>query len=127
MMVDSGTVYAARTAMSRDHPQAPPRIDYDELVSNYHENLLTVLRGFSAGSAFLDTWVPDSDDHTSLLNLVESAHAAGLAALSVEIGSVTWDRLDLDKLTRLLAPLASVRAEPIGERTLLEVRFAGAI
>lgn len=100
-----------------------PTIDYDELVRNYHASLTTVLRGFKAGEAFLDTWVPDDDHHKSILNLVESGESAGLDGVIISIGATTRKSLDLAKLELMIERIGTIRAEADGEALVLEVRY----
>ena len=46
------------------------KVDYDELVKNYNNQLVTKLRDF--GDNLLDLWVPDDDILQSLLGLLFS-------------------------------------------------------
>lgn len=103
-----------------------PTIDYDKLVHAYHESLTTVLRGFTAGEAFLDIWVPDDDPHKSILNLVESGETAGLDGIVISIGANTHQSLDLARLSRMLEGFGTTQMTDDGEVFLLEVRYAKA-
>ena len=96
-------------------------IDYEQLVRAYRESLTTVLRGFSAGADFLDMWVPDDDHHKSILNLIESAESAGVEQVSIRVGAETLKGLDLGKLERMTAQLATIRAKPDGDGVILEI------
>ena len=46
------------------------KVDYDDLVKNYNNQLVTKLRDF--GDNLLDLWVPDDDILQSLLGLLFS-------------------------------------------------------
>jgi hypothetical protein len=106
-----------------EEPDVTPRVDYDELVRSYHGSLTTVLRGFTAGEEFLDTWVPDDDHHKSILNLVESGESAGLDGVIISIGATTRRSLDLAKLQLMIEPIGTVRTQADGEALVLEVRY----
>ena len=92
----------------------PPSIIYEDLVASYSSNLEVQTRGFSAGSAWQESWVPDDDILPSLLNLVESAQIGGIDALSVVLKQETLDGVAPDELCGHLGHLARVAMEARG-------------
>jgi hypothetical protein len=100
-------------------------VDYDALVRAYNDNLFTVLRGFKAGSEFLETWVPDQDDVKSVLCMFEAAHGSRLPELTVRVGLETGKRLSLSlpRLRALAAGLGELEVRTDEHGTDLKLRF----
>ena len=106
--------------MPETGPTNVPQIDYDALLAAYRESLVTVLRGFSAGPAFLEAWVPDEDPVRSVVSVVEAAREAGLAGLELDVspGSV-----DVEGLKASLASTAGITSECLGTKIRLHVEL----
>ena len=89
----------------------PPSIQYEDLVASYSTNLEVQTRGFSAGYAWLESWVPDDDILPSLLNLVEAAQIGGIEELSLKLKLETLSPMSSDELSSHLGHLAKVSME----------------
>src|SRR5437016_6156052 len=99
-------------------------IDYEKLVAAYWDNLTTVLRGFSAAEfEFLETWVPDDDDATNILSIIEAAAEARLPGLSLYLGAATLQNLDLATLQNTSAELGTVQTAVQAEGLRFDVIF----
>jgi hypothetical protein len=73
----------------------------------------------------LETWVPDEDDSKSILNIIEAAEGAGLAEISIRVGTCTFNRLDLKSLQEAAGRRGKVDTVTSGDAILLHVSFAG--
>jgi hypothetical protein len=80
-------------------------IDYERLIAGYWDRLATILREFRPADEceFLDAWVPDDDDHRSIVSIVEAAKTAGLPCITLCLGAQTVQKLNLDRLKTTLA------------------------
>ncbi|CAK0759235.1 conserved hypothetical protein [uncultured Gammaproteobacteria bacterium] len=101
-------------------------IQYEALVARFAEGLLTSLRGHGVELDFLETWVPDEDPVKGILNMAESAGAAGVDALAVAVGRDTLLAARDDELRQRLAELASAKIELVGLDGLV-IRFSGLV
>ena len=97
------------------------QLNYERLVSDYMETLKVELRHFSAPEPLLDMWVPDGDDVTSIVNLVESASMHHVENLAVDIGEKTLMKIDLGKLIEVLQRLGKISTRPLGRGVILDV------
>ena len=61
------------------------QIDFEKLLENYNNELVTKLRSFNDQYNYLQYWVPDSDKTTSLLNLVDALYETGTLNFSLLI------------------------------------------
>jgi hypothetical protein len=82
-------------------------LNYEELVRQFENALLTQLRGHNNDAGFLEMWVPDPDPVKSMLNMVESAELAGLSEFEIRIGQTTIDKAALDSLAYELDGMAT--------------------
>ena len=64
------------------------KVDYDDLVKNYNNQLVTKLRDF--GDNLLDLWVPDDDILQSLLGLLFSLTQNNCKKASLTINRHTF-------------------------------------
>lgn len=102
-------------------------IDYDSLVAEYNDNLTKVLRAFRpAAMSFLDMWVPDEDIAKSVLNLVETAEAAGLSRVVLFLGSATVRDLDVARLVQVISVVGTTDVKHENGGLLVTVSIAGA-
>lgn len=83
-------------------------LDYEGVLEAYQASLITVLRGFSAGVPFLETWVPDEDHGYSLLGIFEAARESGLPGLDVQLTTERLESIGSERLLALLAELGTV-------------------
>ena len=106
-------------------PPRQPRVQYEALVSAYQKSLTTVLRGFRSTEEFefLETWVHEDDDASSILNIVEAAKDAQLTAVHILIGQETLRTLDLLRLDDRARQLGEVTTQMIGQELELTVSF----
>lgn len=86
----------------------PSAIIYEDLIASYASNLAVQTRGFSAGDSWLESWVPDDDILSSLINLVEAAQIGGIDSLSLNLKSETLSATVPGELCLHLGHLASV-------------------
>ena len=84
-------------------------LNYEELVQQFENALLTQLRGHTNDSGFLEMWVPDPDPVKSMLNMVECAELAGLSEFAIRIGQATINESALGSLASELKALAEMR------------------
>ena len=97
---------------------------YETLVEEYEASLTTVLRGFRPSLDFVDSWVPDSNLTSSLLNLIDAAQIAGRKKLVLDFGRETLAGLSAEQLVSELkkgAPSAQVETSISGDRTVLAI------
>lgn len=100
-------------------------IDYDEAVVAYQTGLVEKLRGFrGGGEAFLEHWVPDPDHITSITAMLESAAAAGLEKVAIQINTKTLATLDRTKLEQSAARLGNIESVLDPNHLTLCVRLA---
>lgn len=93
-------------------------LDYEQLVAQYAASLTATLRGFRGGAEFLETWVHDEDDATSLLAIAESALDAGMDALQVRVGTATLAKLNVEDLKVRSASLGGLEVNEDGDGAL---------
>lgn len=103
-------------------------LPYEALVAEFQDGLLNALRGHGAAQEFLEMWVPDEDPVLGILNMVESAEAAGCPAIAVRVRLDTLPAARHAELEGLLAGLgiATVRTEEGGGTALVTVAALGA-
>jgi hypothetical protein len=99
-------------------------VDYDELIKNYWDALFNKLRNFTAGPAFLETWVHDEDHTRSILGLFEAADGAGEDLLTLKIGRETSQAINLSELETELSPLGSVEIQRPADELKITVKFS---
>jgi hypothetical protein len=73
-------------------------LEYETLVRDFEEALLTQLRGHSAGSEYLRLWVPDNDPVKSILNMAEAALLAGHGSIRLRVQDTTLDAASVERL-----------------------------
>ncbi len=100
---------------------ALPEVDWHAVASRYDEHLQTRLRSFHAGPAFLDGWVHDEDPARSVLNMFESALAAGLPGLCVQVPAER--AADLRRVERTFATLGETSFDDVDGALRVTVRF----
>ncbi len=96
-------------------------LDYDKLVSDYEESLVSKLRGFGQNFGFLELWVHDEDDTLSLTGMIESAHASKSSGFSIQMSAETAKRLDFDKVREYVKGFATVSVEDAADKKLVGV------
>ncbi len=101
-------------------------LQYEELVEDFKQRLMTQLRGHGVGAEYLETWVPEEDPVKSILNIVESAQAYGRDALCVNFAKTTMDNAQQRQLMELLAPIGSAKIVDRGKSCDIEVAIGDA-
>lgn len=96
-------------------------IDYDVVFRDYLRSLVDTLRGFSAGLAGLELWVPHEDERISLRNLLDVAAAAGWPRLAVRFGPAHRGRVDAAGLRAVAAAYGDVQIQETHEALLITV------
>ena len=61
------------------------QLNFEKLLKNYNEELVTKLRGFNEQEDFLQYWVPDSNKIISLFNLVDALYETKIFNFSIDI------------------------------------------
>lgn len=95
---------------------------YEKLVEEYEASLTTVLRGFRPSLDFVDSWVPDSNLVSSLLNLLDAAQIAGRKRLALDFSASTLEGLSPEALVKELksgAPSVEINATQSEGRVFL--------
>jgi hypothetical protein len=85
------------------------QLNFEKLLKNYNEELVTKLRGFNEQEAFLQYWVPDSDKIISLFNLVDALYETKVFNFSIEI--LKKDKEIIDKLINEKEKIGNIKIE----------------
>lgn len=96
-------------------------INYKQLVTDYNEALINVLRGFRPKYEFLNIWVPDADSDKSIINLLEAAQIEGENEVSLLLDQQTLDNLDLTVLIQEAAELGQVDTHQTEQGLIFQV------
>jgi len=96
-------------------------IDYQALVTEYNDALFNVLRGFRPKYEFLEMWVPDTDPHKSIINLLEAAQLSGEHQVSLALNATTLTNLDVDALSDAARELGQVDQEALEQGLIFKV------
>lgn len=96
-------------------------LDYDQLVSDFHESLVTTLRLHGSELGFLTLWVPDDDIVRSLQSLVESASLSEVSAVSIKISRQTFRSEMLEPVRKEISKIGTISIEESEESYLLKI------
>ncbi len=96
-------------------------IDYQQLVADYNEALVNVLRGFRPKYEFLDIWVPDAEPDKSILNLLEAAQIEGENEVSLLLDQKLLDDLDIKTLIQDASKLGQVNTRQTEQGLIVQV------
>ena len=96
-------------------------LNYDQLVSDFHESLVTTLRLHGSELGFLTLWVPDDDIVRSLQSLVESASLSGVSAVSIKISRQTLPSEMLASVRNRISSVATILIEDSEENYFLRI------
>ena len=83
-------------------------IDYEKIRRNYDNTLTSTARGFENLYDFLDYWVPDENDHDSIINLLKIAKDENIKSLELIISNKIKSSLDINKLENLIFALGNI-------------------
>jgi hypothetical protein len=100
-------------------------IDYDRMVAEFEKGLVTTLRGHAPMEEYLETWVPDADPVSGLLNMLEAAEVGGRASLDISVRLDTLPEERHGEFTREAADIAKVALEIVGDRVLIRATEIG--
>ncbi|MEK8019661.1 MAG: hypothetical protein VSS75_022535, partial [Candidatus Parabeggiatoa sp.] len=96
-------------------------IDYQQLVTDYNEALVNVLRGFRPKYEFLDIWVPDAEPDKSILNLLEAAQIEGENEVSLFLEEKLLDELDIKTLIQEASKLGEINTRETEQGFIFQV------
>ena len=96
-------------------------LNYERLVAEFEDSLLTKLRGHGPAADYLEMWVPDPDPVKSILNMVEAAEAYGREEIAIEAAKGTLAAGPLEKLRARLGELGQVNIEEAADANLIQV------
>ena len=85
------------------------QIDFEKLLKNYNNELVTKLRGFNDQYDYLQYWVPDSNKTTSLLNLIDALYETGKLNFSMLV--LKTDKQLINELTSISRKFGSIKVE----------------
>ena len=86
-------------------------VDYDLMVAEFERGLVATLRGHAPGETRLETWVPDSDPVSGLLNMLEAAEVGGRPALVIRVSLATFPESRHAEFVRAAVDIAAVALE----------------
>lgn len=99
-------------------------LDYEKLVMEFEESLLTKLRGHASSADYLELWVPDSDPVKSLLNMADAAQLGGKPSIVVRIQHSTLDEAGVDRLRAEMGSADALSVENEGNAWRLKIEVA---
>lgn len=99
-------------------------LDYETLVMEFEESLLTKLRGHASSADYLELWVPDSDPVKSLLNMADAAQLGGKPLIVVRIQHATLDEAGIDRLRIEIGSGGALSVENKGSAWQLQIGVA---
>ena len=89
-------------------------LDYEDLMVDFNQKLVTQLRGHTADNEYLETWVPDENPVKSILNMVEAALSAGLDSMQIRFAASTMNEGQRAVLVAEVGRIAGVRLASAG-------------
>lgn len=96
-------------------------INYEELVADYNDKLLTKLRSHGSSFEYLEMWVPDENPVKSILNMVEAAESSGKQDIQVSVSNNTFADSDVNELIEEINKIGAVSIQEEGNRIILNV------
>ena len=99
------------------------KVDYEQLVKEYNENMQTKLRGCRPNQEFLEMWVHDENDTLSLINIIESAHMCGLKNLEISVSKETFTAIDQNQIKESLQSVGSISIQDDGTKKIIAVSY----
>lgn len=96
-------------------------INYKELVTDYNESLVNVLRGFRPKAAFVEMWVPDADHSKSIINLVEAAQIHGEDSFRISVANPIWKEINQNSLISEMKKMGSVEVQAEADGAIIQV------
>jgi len=81
-------------------------LDYEALMADFNQKLVTQLRGHAADNEYLETWVPDEDPVKSILNMVEAALSSGLDEMQIRFAAATMTERQRAELLKEVGAIA---------------------
>ena len=97
-------------------------LNYEELVKEFEDSLLTKLRMHDGGEDYLDLWVPDNDTVKSLINMAEASQLAGKSSIKVNVLQSTLDKKGMERLHNEFGDLGTLSVEDRGDSWIIEFK-----
>ena len=85
------------------------KIDLNDLISKYDDNLLDNLRGFGSETEFLKFWVPGTNSLKSFYNLIDALYEANNYDFTLYFKENLFDKKSLDNLRDFLNKISSYK------------------
>ncbi len=101
------------------------KFNYEDLLTDYQNNIENKLRGFRQPFDMLDLWVPDEDHQKSILNLIESVQISGNETFTISLNKQILANIDLHALEKTLSSF--VNLEIVSSDNGKEIRILGNI
>jgi hypothetical protein len=89
-------------------------VNYEDLVVDFNNRLVTQLRSHGAAFEFLEMWVPDQDPVRSIQNMVEATQAYGESTLQIRISKQTITDQQIERLRAEVDALGGKLAQTAG-------------
>jgi hypothetical protein len=96
-------------------------LNYEDLVSDYNNRLVSQLRNHAASVRFLEMWVPDEDPCRSIFNMAEAAQAYGQTDLCVRVKKSTLSSAALPALRDAASQMGTIALEDEGVSWLISI------
>lgn len=100
-------------------------LDYEKLVTEFEQKLVTQLRQFAPDAEYLEMWVPDADPVKSILNMVEAAEAYGQGEIAVRVRGDLLSASQLSDLQAGVARLGKIEMQDLLGHKLIAVTDIG--
>ena len=97
------------------------KIQYEELIKDYYENLNTNLRNFRGGPGFLESWVHDEDHTRSLLGIFDLASENKVDEVQILLSPDIMQSVNFSFLSNEISP-SSLKQEVQNEQVVLTFR-----
>lgn len=94
------------------------KIQYQELINDYYENLNTNLRNFRGGPGFLESWVHDEDHTRSLLGIFDLAAENKIDEVQILLSPDVMGSVDFSLLSNEISP-SSLKQETKDQQVIL--------
>lgn len=96
-------------------------IDYDFLVAEFENSLVTTLRSHRPAEEYLEMWVPDEDPVKGLLNMIEAAQIAGRDGIRIKVKLATLPADRHDELRDLAVEIGTTDIRRAGDHAIVTI------
>ena len=94
------------------------KIQYQDLINDYYENLNTNLRNFRGGPGFLESWVHDEDHTRSLLGIFDLANENKIDEVQILLSPDVMSSVNFSFLSNEISP-SSLKQETKDQQVVL--------